>query len=272
MRSTPDACHEARRPEKTTSRRDTRWKSTLKRDVADDAVIECQLLILALAAGINDATTFSDYHVFVSNQTGNTALLAVGALGISKGTVDLPNVAFSLSLFIAGGLIFGQIGDHLGRRCKGWLIATNALQTAIMFAGVALRKWLPESHEGLHAWAVIALLAFASGGQVAMARTVDVPQIPTAMVTSAYIDFLTDPGIFMLHNRPRNRRLLLVVCLILGSFIGASSYALVEPALALLLATICKTVVCFSFLFSRAVDSDEIRDEIEPRGEESDPA
>ncbi len=57
-----------------------RLKKYLLQDVADDLSLEIQLMGLALAAGINDATTFPDYHVFASNQTGNTALLAVGAL------------------------------------------------------------------------------------------------------------------------------------------------------------------------------------------------
>ena len=72
---------------------------SLRRDVADDIMIECQFLCLALAAGILDATTFPEYGVFVSNQTGNTALLAVGALSLSE-NVKLENVGFSLGLFM----------------------------------------------------------------------------------------------------------------------------------------------------------------------------
>lgn len=229
----------------------------MKADVADDLTIELQLLTLALAAGINDAMTFPDYRVFVSNQTGNTALLAVGALGLSSESHYLPNIAVSLGVFILGGLVFGQIGAHVGRRRKAWLLATNAVQTAIIFVGVALRQWFAGSEQrGAHAWAVIAFLAFASGGQVAMARTVDLPQIPTAMVTSAYVDMLTDPDILSLHNRPRNRRLSFVLCLLVGSFIGACTYAYADPTLALFLAAILKTAVTISFLYNRTVDEE----------------
>lgn len=239
-------------PHRTGPRQAPKWRDTLNMDVADDAYLEAQLLALALAAGINDATTFPDYRVFVSNQTGNTALLAVGALDLGTESVDLPNVAMSLSLFVAAGLIFGQVGDHIGRRRKAWLLATNTVQTALMLAAAAFRQWLPEQHKGPYAWAVIVLLAFASGGQVAMARTVNLPQIPTAMVTSAYIDLFADPDILTPRNRPRNRRLLFIVALVVGSFIGAGAYAMVEPALPLLLASLCKAAVCVSFLFNPA--------------------
>ena len=231
------------------------WRARLDEDVADDIIMESQFVALALAAGINDATTFPEYHVFVSNQTGNTALLAVGSLGLSQ-TVDLPNIGFSLGMFILGGLIFGQIGDRLGRRKKAWLLTTNVVQTVTMFAGAALRKWLPGNSKGPPAWGVISLLALASGGQVAMARTVNLPRIPTAMVTSAYIDFLVDPDLLQRHNRGRNRRLFFVTSLLVGSFVGAVGYRYVAPSFSLLLAAICKALVCISFLFNSPVSTD----------------
>ena len=46
-----------------------------------------------------------------------------------------------------------------------------------------------------------------------MARTVDVPEIITAMVTSAYIDMLVDPELFKLQNRPEDRRYFFAICL-----------------------------------------------------------
>ncbi len=164
---------------------------------------------LALAAGIKDAASFPDYHVFASTQTGNTALLAVGALGLGGQTLDLRNVGFSLGAFILGGWSLGQLGDQWGRERRGWLLATNIVQTCIVFVAAALRKWVARSDAKLPAWSVISLLAFASGGQVAMTRTINVPEITTAMVTSAYIDLLVDPRLFRYGNRPRNRRFLL---------------------------------------------------------------
>ncbi len=84
-----------------------RLKAFLNEEVSDEILLEIELMGLALAAGINDATTFSDYHVFASNQTGNTALLAVGALGLGGEVLDLRNVGFSLGMFFIGGYSFG---------------------------------------------------------------------------------------------------------------------------------------------------------------------
>lgn len=216
-------------------------------NVANDFFLELELMGLALATGIMDATTFPDYSVFTSNQTGNSALLAVGALKISGSTVKLRNVGVSLGLFIAGGLIFGQLGSMIGSRRRIWLLVTNAIQTVLVAVAAGLRWKVATSSGGSGALGIIALLAFASGAQVALARTVNVPEITTAMVTSAYIDFFVDPSIFHINNRSRNRRFFFVCSLLLGSFLGAIAYRYVGPELSLLLSTICKFVVTLAF-------------------------
>jgi uncharacterized membrane protein YoaK (UPF0700 family) len=117
------------KPNHMPASRMSRLKAFLNEEISDEALLELELMGLALAAGINDATTFPDSHVFVSNQTGNTALLTVGALDIGGSLVDLRNVGFSLGMFIIGGYALGQIGDVVGRRKRGYLLATNLLQT-----------------------------------------------------------------------------------------------------------------------------------------------
>lgn len=114
-------------------------------EIGNDLILELELMALALATGIMDATTFSEYHVFVSNQTGNTALLAIGALDIGGSIVKLPNVGVSLGVFIAGGFILGQIGNALGPRRRIWLIATNLFQTALIGVATALRWRYPTT-------------------------------------------------------------------------------------------------------------------------------
>lgn len=207
-------------------------------------------MMIAFATGIMDAVTFPDYHVFASNQTGNTVLLAVGALDIGGGIVDLRHVGLSLGAFIAGGLICGQLGNLIGRMSRVWLLTTNVIQTALVFAAAALHTHIDHVKDESINMGIIALLAFATGAQVALARTVHIPEIPTAMVTSAYVDFIVDPGIFKMHNRSRNRRLLFVGSLLLGSFIGATTYKFVSPAVALYLSAASKALVCIALLFN----------------------
>lgn len=238
-----------------TSGRSTAPSSTWSRktfrltgEISNDLILDLELMALALATGIMDATTFSDYHVFVSNQTGNTALLAVGALGIGGSDVKLPNVGVSLGVFIAGGFVLGQIGNALGPRRRLWLIATNLFQTVLVGVATALR-WRYATADGTPgALGVLALLAFASGGQIAVARKVNVPEITTAMVTSAYIDLIIDSRLIDQHNRPRNRRFFFICMLLLGSFIGAIADSFYGPELALLLSAVCKLGITMAFL------------------------
>lgn len=231
--------------------------SYLKQNLAPNSLLEAELMLLALAAGINDATTFPDYGVFASNQTGNTALLAVGALHLrlASGEVDLRDVGTSLGTFILGAIILGQLGYRMGRTRRSWLLFSNGLQTCLVFIAAALRKWVPTDIDDTPRYAVITLLAFASGGQVAMARTVDIPEITTAMVTSAYVDFVVDPLVLARSNRPRDRRGCFVLALLIGSFIGAALYREVEPAAALLLAGLIKSSVFFLLFCNRQHDT-----------------
>ncbi|KXL44770.1 MAG: hypothetical protein FE78DRAFT_123427, partial [Acidomyces sp. 'richmondensis'] len=222
-------------------------------DITDDLVVEVQFLALTLATGINDAVCFTQYGVFVSNQTGNTALLAVAVFNLGGEGYELSNIGISLGLFIIAGLLFGQLGNYFGRRRRFWLIFSNVVQTALMFAAAALRQWTRVTRAGPHAWSVISLMAFSSGAQVAMARTINLPEITTGMVTSAYIDFLVDQRIFGRHNRPRNRRGFFVLCLLSGSFIGASVDRYGAAALAMLLTSLFKAFVAISFLFNHSI-------------------
>ncbi|MCJ1236878.1 hypothetical protein MMC14_004860 [Varicellaria rhodocarpa] len=236
------------------------YNAHLKTNIASDHFLESELMMLAFATGIMDVITFPDYHVFASNQTGNTALLAVCALNIGGGLIDIRHVGVSLGVFLAGGLICGQLGDQFGRMRRSWLLATNLLQTALVFTAAALHTHTDHTRDGSKDLAIITLLAFASGAQVAFARTVHIPEITTAMVTSAYIDFVVDPDIFKVRNRPRNRRFLFIVCLVLGSFIGAVAYKFESPAFALYLSALGKSIVCIALWFNPG-ESREASDE-----------
>ena len=220
-------------------------KAHLWSDVAND------LMLLAFSTGIMDVVTFPDYKVFASNQTGNTALLAVGALDLTDGTISLRHVGVSLGTFALGGLVSGQVGNLVGQERRIWLLSTNLFQTFLVLAAAVLHTRVDDYPSRWIDDGIITLLAFASGCQVAMARTVHVPEVTTAMVTSAYIDFMVDPKIFQLHNRPRDRRFVFVCSLLLGSFVGALGYLYVNPAFALYISALGKLLVSVGFLFNR---------------------
>nr|POF04826.1 hypothetical protein CFP56_74671 [Quercus suber] len=46
------------------------WKTLFSQEVAQDWMLEAQLFALTLSTGIQDATTFGDFNVFTTKQTG----------------------------------------------------------------------------------------------------------------------------------------------------------------------------------------------------------
>jgi len=212
----------------------------------------------------------SDDHIFTSNQTGNSVLLGVFALSAGPSFLDLRDsklvgaikknqtlpltsnaVALSLSCFILGGFIAGRLGAYFGVRKRGWLVASSAIQTLCVIIATILRSLIhhDEATRSPTGYAIVALLGLAFGGQVALARTVDVPEIATAMLTSAYIDVLIDPELFCRRNRGRNRRLSLILGLIAGSFVGACAWKTAKWVPYLLCAT-GKAGVTLAFCFN----------------------
>lgn len=96
----------------------------------------------------------------------------------------------------------------------------------------------------------IGLWAMASGMQVAMSRQLSMPEIPTTQATAAYVD----PNLFagIRENRSRNRMVMFLVTLCVGSFIGAPAYHYASTALALFLAGVVKVGVLGTFFFNKS--------------------
>ncbi|PVH90203.1 hypothetical protein DM02DRAFT_64685 [Periconia macrospinosa] len=97
----------------------------------------------------------------------------------------------------------------------------------------------------------IALLAFSSGAQVASMRPMRIQEITTAMATAAWVDFVIDPKLLATCNRSRDRRVLFLLTLIAGSFVGAFMYKIVGSADTLVLSAAVKLLVTFTLLLNR---------------------
>jgi len=166
---------------------------------------------------------------------------------------SLATIAVSLSLFIAGTLISGQLSNLFKLHSRRWwLVLSSIIQTAMVFVAAGV-QWHyaeiigPDTPLGR---ASIALLAFSSGMQVAMVRGVKITEITTAMATAAYVDVFIDPKLFVSpsKNRGRNRRVGFLTSLIIGSFIGAAAYKCVNAGFALLLSAIKSIVIALFFV------------------------
>lgn len=219
-------------------------------EITNDVFLECELLSLTFATGMQDATTFPDFRCFASNHTGNTILLAVGIAGDGSQIFQMSNTGISLGMFVAGCLIFGQTANRVGSRRRLWAIVSSIIQTGLVFAAAAVQYTGGIGPTSPTALAVIGMLAFAAGSQVSLSRGFSMNEITTAMATAAYVDLLIDPNILGLHNRSRNRRVMFLLMLLAGSFAGSFAYSRVGSAYAILLSAVLKTLVTVAFFFN----------------------
>lgn len=223
-------------------------------DIREDLLLEGQLLLLSFATGIQDAAAWTDFGCFMSNQTGNALFLTIGAAQLEDMAYSLPHMGMSLGAFIAGGWTVGQTGNYIGVRKRLWLVTSNALQTMLIYAGAAIQYSFPVSQNSPAALGTIFALAFSSGAQVALGRSLKITDITTAMATAAFIDVAADPCLTKIRNRGRNRRLLFLFTLIAGCLVGALSTAAINSTFAIILCAVCKTVATLTFLTNKSID------------------
>lgn len=227
-------------------------------------LLEFELLLLAIAIGIQDAISFPDFHCFASNQTGNTVLFAVGVLLDDPSHGEGPlfaisTIGVSLGFFSLGVFVTGQTANHFNiGQTRGWLVLSSVLQTTLVFIAGGLQSHYSDSvgPDTTIGRILVGLLAFSSGSQVAVVRGLKVTDITTAMATAAYIDIFIDRKLFakLSENRGRNRPVLFLLMLAVGSFIGAGVGAKTNFGVAVLVSAAIKTLVAFLFLFNGEQD------------------
>lgn len=213
---------------------------------------EVELLILTFCTGIQDATTFPDYHCFASNQTGNTVMLAMAVLlpNVTHQLFVTANIGISLGCFLLAGYVTGQLSHIIGARSRAWITFCNFIQTILVCAAAALQSTRGIQLESSNTNIVIGLLAFASGSQVVLSRSLSMTEISTAMATAAWVDLLIDKDLLVVRNRPRTRRASFLAALVAGGFFGAYIYREIGSAYAIWLSAVGKFLVTIMFFFN----------------------
>ncbi|KHN99993.1 DUF1275 domain protein [Metarhizium album ARSEF 1941] len=223
-------------------------------DIRGSIFTELQLVILTFCTGMQDATTFPDYHCFASNQTGNTVFLCLALIlpQLNGETFFTPNIGMALGLFLGAGWLTGQLSHIIGPRKRWWLILCNLVQSSLVLGAAAIQYQYGVKSQGSQALVVIGLLAFAAGSQVVQSRSLSMTEISTAMATAAWVDLMIDQKLFVLKNRPRTRRIAFLLALVLGTLVGAAIYREVGSATAIVVSGAGKLLVTFLYLFSPA--------------------
>lgn len=230
----------------------TRLKRHMTSHIRVNVLAETELLILTFCTGIQDATTFPDYHCFASNQTGNTVMLALAVL-LPEKTHELfvtGNIGVSLGCFLAAGWVTGQLGHFIGPRSRYWIVLCNFFQTILVLIAAAIQYKFGIELESTNTLVIVGLLAFAAGSQVVLSRSLAITEISTAMATAAWVDLMIDKDLLAMHNRARTRRACFLAALVAGAFLGACVYRNLGSASAILLSGIGKLIVTIMFLFN----------------------
>ncbi len=191
---------------------------------------------------------YKSFSVFAANQTGNTVLLALIITGTSSSRFS--SAFASLLGFLLAGFISGQLSHLIGNHRRWWLVFNNFFQTALIFiAAILLYKRVILTTDN-NAYILVLLLGISYGCQVAIARFLSCPEIPTAVLTTAFIDLLSDQKLLKPDNLSRNRRFFYLIFFAAGAIVGSFSYTRVNSELTLIIAGIVKGLVTLSFFFN----------------------
>jgi len=235
------------------------WRTLLAQDIPHSPLLSTQLLLLTFATGIQDVATFASYHVFGTKQTGNTFFLALYLFNPTLlGPRAVQNLLISLLAFFFGGLFFSHLARRRGERRRGWLVASNLLQTSCVLTATVLCGFSSRASEteaeGFGAGGTIALLSFAGSGQIGMASGVGMAEVNTTMVTGALVQLSGDGRLFRSQNRARTRRVLFFLSFLAGCSAGAVVVRGRAAWVGLLLVAVVKAVVTVSLLWNRGVE------------------
>lgn len=213
------------------------------------------LLLVALNTGIVDAFSIPTLQVFVANMTGNVVFLGIAVAQVSDPYIDASRSVVALVAFWVGAFASGQLGHRVGPRRRAWVFGAFLAQATVQLAAAIIlyAGAVDVSDPDDKALGLLVPLAFAFGAQSTTARGLNVPEIPTVVITSAMVDLFGDKNVFALHNRPRNRRAAFILLIFIGAVLGALALKFVNPALTALLSAIVKLLAAaFVLLFAPA--------------------
>ncbi|HEV2635376.1 MAG TPA: YoaK family protein [Actinocrinis sp.] len=177
------------------------------------------MTVLTVLSGIADAISYLGIgHVFTANMTGNIVLLGFAAAGW-PGFSALASLV-SLAGFLVGAAAAGRLAvDHGDRRL--WLLGALTVES-LMAAVCAVIAFARGSIDGGDMkFLVIGLLAFAMGARNSTVRRLAVPDMTTTVLTMTLTGLAADSSFAKGSNPHAGRRIVAVVCMVVGAYVGA---------------------------------------------------
>lgn len=191
------------------------------------------LTVLTLLSGIADAISYLGLgHVFTANMTGNIVLFGFAAArwpgfsGLASG--------ISVIGFLAGAAAAGRLAVSWGDKRRRLLVAL-VVETAMAGASAVISFVHGGIDTGAARFTVIALLAFAMGARNSTVRRLAVPDMTTTVLTLTLTGLAADSSLAKGDNPRAGRRAMAVVCMVVGSYVGALMMRHFNPGWPLLL-------------------------------------
>lgn len=178
------------------------------------------LMVLTFTTGVIDAVSFVGLgHVFTANMTGNVVFIGFALAGARD-----VSIARSLVALVAfgGGALLG------GRLVRGLALASArhlAIASASEAASLAIAADLALGRMGLPprsiVYAMITLTAFAMGLRNSIVRKLGVSDVTTTVLTLTITGLAADSSLAGGDNARSGRRVISVIAMLGGAFLGA---------------------------------------------------
>ena len=186
----------------------------------NDRSLLAALVALTAVTGLVDAVSFLGLgRIFTANMTGNIVLLGFAFAGVQELSVSRSSAA--LVSFAAGSVAGARLVPK--DRSPGEQLSVAMLYEVALLALAALvAVGAAGELSGMAAYVVIACTAVAMGLRTAVVRRMAVPDVTTTVLTLTLAGLAADSVIGGGHALRTRRRVLSIVAMIAGAFVGAA--------------------------------------------------
>ena len=194
------------------------------------------LATLTVVSGVVDAVSYLGLgHVFTANMTGNVVLIGFALAGAPGFSIAAS--ATALAAFLAGAATGGRIGLRIHEK-RSLLVTAVTLEAGFTVVAAIIAGTVAVLSTGWPRFTVIAVLGYAMGIRNSVVRNMGVADMTTTVLTMTLTGFAADSSLGGGHNPNATRRIISVVCMLVGALVGAAFVIHVHPGAALGLAAV----------------------------------
>ncbi|MEP9361651.1 YoaK family protein [Nocardioides sp. CN2-186] len=178
------------------------------------------LLLLTFVTGLVDAFSYLLLgHVLVANMTGNVVFLGFAFAG-APGFLWWASL-LAIGTFLAGALVGGRLGLARGSHRGRHLLWATGAETVLVGTALALSLVLDRPYGNGSVVTFVTVLGIALGIQNASARKLAVPDLTTTVLTLMITGIASDSKAAGGSGSKIGRRVVPIVTMLLGGFVGA---------------------------------------------------